>query len=75
VILFGSAVRVLARAISDAKSLEPEKIRQAILTIRGYGGAEGTYNFDKNGDGLHGYNVVKNNNGTVLFERHAEFDD
>jgi branched-chain amino acid transport system substrate-binding protein len=69
------AVRVLARAISDANSLEPEKLRQAMLAIKGYGGAEGTYNFDKNGDGLHGYNVVKNNNGTVVFERHVEFDD
>jgi branched-chain amino acid transport system substrate-binding protein len=69
------AVRLLARAISDANSLEPEKLRQAMLAIKGYGGAEGTYNFDKNGDGLHGYNVVKNNNGTVVFERHVEFDD
>lgn len=69
------AVQGLARAISDAKSLEPEKIRQAILGIKGYEGAEGTYNFDKNGDGLHGYNVVKNNNGTIVFEKHIDFDD
>jgi branched-chain amino acid transport system substrate-binding protein len=68
-------VHVLARAIVDAKSLEPEKLRQAILSVKGYPGAEGVYNFDKNGDGLHGYNVVKNNNGVVVFDRHIDFDD
>jgi branched-chain amino acid transport system substrate-binding protein len=69
------AVQGLARAIGDAKSLDPEKVRQAILAIKGYAGAEGIYNFDRNGDGLHGYNVVKNNNGTVVFDRHIDFDD
>jgi branched-chain amino acid transport system substrate-binding protein len=69
------AVHVLARAIGEAKSLEPEKLRQAILAVKGYAGAEGTYNFDKNGDGLHGYNIVKNNNGTVVFDKHIDFDD
>jgi branched-chain amino acid transport system substrate-binding protein len=69
------AVHVLARAIGEAKSLEPEKLRQAILAVKGYAGAEGTYNFDQNGDGLHGYNIVKNNNGTVVFDKHVDFDD
>jgi branched-chain amino acid transport system substrate-binding protein len=69
------AVRVLAYAIEDAKSLDPEKLRQAILSIKGFQGAEGTYNFDQNGDGLHGYNVVKNNNGSIVFEKHIEFDN
>ena len=69
------ALHVLANAIGSAKSLEPEKVRQAILAVRGYQGAEGTYNFDKNGDGLHGYNIVKNNDGTVLFDKHIDFDD
>jgi branched-chain amino acid transport system substrate-binding protein len=69
------AVTVLARAISDAKSTEPDKIRQAILAIKGFDGAEGTYNFDANGDGLHGYNIVRNNNGTIVFDRHIDFDD
>jgi hypothetical protein len=35
------AVHVLARAIGEAKSLEPEKLRQAILATKGYAGAEG----------------------------------
>ena len=69
------AVQVLAGAISEAKSLEPEKLRRAILAVKGYVGAEGTYTFDKNGDGLHGYNIVKNNNGTVVFDKHIDFDD
>ena len=49
--------------------------RAAILSTRGYKGAEGTYNFDQNGDGLHGYNIVKNNNGTIVFDRHIDFED
>jgi branched-chain amino acid transport system substrate-binding protein len=69
------AVQVLARAIGDAKSLEPDKIRQAILAIKGYEGAEGTYNFDANGDGLHGYNIVRNERGTIVFDKHIDFND
>jgi branched-chain amino acid transport system substrate-binding protein len=69
------AVHVLSRAIEEAKSLQPDKITQAILAVNGYAGAEGTYKFDANGDGLHGYNIVKNNNGTVVFEKHVEFND
>jgi branched-chain amino acid transport system substrate-binding protein len=69
------ALHVLTRAIGEAKSLEPEKLRQAILSTKGYAGVEGIYNFDKNGDGLHGYNIVKNNNGTIVFDKHIDFDD
>ena len=42
------------------------KIREAILSVKSYQGAEGIYGFDQNGDGLHGYNVVKNDNGKKL---------
>jgi branched-chain amino acid transport system substrate-binding protein len=69
------AVHILALAMNNAKSLEPHKIQQAILAIKNYQGAEGMYNFDKNGDGLHGYNVVKNVNGQVVFEKHIDFKD
>ena len=69
------ALHVLADAIGNSNSLEPEKVRQAILAVKGYQGAEGMYNFDKNGDGLHGYNIVKNNDGTVVFDKHIDFDD
>jgi branched-chain amino acid transport system substrate-binding protein len=69
------AVHVLALAIDNAKSLEPQKIREAILSVKGYLGAEGTYNFDQNGDGLHGYNIVKNDNGKIVFIKHIDFSE
>jgi branched-chain amino acid transport system substrate-binding protein len=69
------AMHVLALAMNNAKSLDPQKVRQAILAIKNYQGAEGTYNFDKNGDGLHGYNVVRNVNGQIVFDNHIEFKD
>ncbi|WP_216851064.1 ABC transporter substrate-binding protein [Acidisphaera sp. L21] len=67
------AVVVLGRALNDAGSTDPDKLRTAILAIRGLEGAEGTYNFDQNGDGLHGYNVVKNNSGKIVFDKHIDF--
>jgi branched-chain amino acid transport system substrate-binding protein len=69
------AVQVLALAIENANSLEPQKIRDAILSVKDYPGAEGVYNFDQNGDGLHGYNIVKNDNGKIVFIKHIDFGD
>jgi branched-chain amino acid transport system substrate-binding protein len=69
------AVRVLARAMAEAKSLEPEKLREAILSTKGYDGTEGVYNFDQNGDGLHGYNIVRIDNGAPVFLKHIDFND
>jgi branched-chain amino acid transport system substrate-binding protein len=69
------AVHVLALAIDNAKSLEPQKIREAILSVKGYPGSEGTYNFDLNGDGLRGYNIVKNDNGKIVFIKHIDFSE
>lgn len=69
------AVTVLAAAINKAGSTEPGKIREAILAIKKFPGAEGEYNFDQNGDGLHGYNIVKNEKGTIVFDKHIEFTD
>ena len=66
------AVNLLARAISDAGNTEPEKIRAALAATRGFAGAEGEYNFDSKGDGLRGYNVVRNENGKVVFDRRIE---
>ncbi|MBK4735145.1 ABC transporter substrate-binding protein [Noviherbaspirillum pedocola] len=68
------AVQVLAQAIKKANSTKPDDIRKAIHEIKGYKGVEGTYTFDKNGDGLHGYNVVKNENGKIVFVKHIDFD-
>jgi branched-chain amino acid transport system substrate-binding protein len=56
-------VNLLAKAITNAGGTEPDKIRGALLAIRGYQGVEGTYNFDQNGDCLRGYNIVRNDNG------------
>ena len=47
----------------------------AILSTKGYKGAEGEYNFDEFGDGLHGYNIVRNEKGTIVFDKHIEFTD
>jgi branched-chain amino acid transport system substrate-binding protein len=69
------AVHVLAFAIDNAKSLEPQKIREAILSVKGYPGVEGTYSFDQNGDGLRHYNIVKNDNGKIVFIKHIDFSD
>jgi branched-chain amino acid transport system substrate-binding protein len=69
------AITVLSAAINKAGSTDPGKIREAILALKKFPGAEGEYNFDANGDGLHGYNVVKNEKGTIVFDKHIEFDD
>jgi branched-chain amino acid transport system substrate-binding protein len=69
------AVTILSAAINKAGSTDPGKIREAILAIKKMPGAEGEYNFDQNGDGLHGYNIVRNEKGTIVFDKHIEFND
>jgi branched-chain amino acid transport system substrate-binding protein len=69
------AVTVLAAAINKAGSTDPQKIREAIISIKKFPGAEGEYNFDDKGDGLHGYNIVKNDKGNIVFDKHIEFTD
>jgi branched-chain amino acid transport system substrate-binding protein len=69
------AIGVLSAAINKAGSTEPDKIRAAILDTKGYKGAEGEYNFDEFGDGLHGYNIVHNEKGIIVFDKHIEFTD
>jgi len=69
------AIGVLSAAINKAGSTEPDKIRAAILSTKGYKGAEGEYNFDEFGDGLHGYNIVRNEKGIIVFDKHIEFTD
>jgi branched-chain amino acid transport system substrate-binding protein len=66
------AINVLCAAIKKAGKTDPTAIREAILSIKKYAGAEGEYNFDANGDGLHGYNIVKNDKGTIVFDKHVE---
>jgi branched-chain amino acid transport system substrate-binding protein len=66
-------ITILAKAINDAKSTDPQEIRKAIVAIKGLKGAEGTFNFDEKGDGLRGYNIVRNENGKIVFDKHIEF--
>ena len=67
------AVTLLARAINAAGKTDPGAVRAALLAIRGHAGAEGTYNYDASGDGLHGYNVVKNDGGKIVFDKRVDF--
>lgn len=69
------ALTVLCASINKAGSTDPQKIREAILAVKKFPGAEGEYNFDQNGDGLHGYNIVKNEKGTIVYDKHIEFND
>lgn len=69
------AIHVLAKAITAAKGTEPQKLREALLAVKGHQGVEGTYNFDQNGDGLHGYNILKNDKGTIVQEKRIDFND
>lgn len=67
------SLHILALAMNNAKSTESEAVRKAILALKGYKGLEGTYEFDGRGDGLHGYNVVKNDNGRIVFVKRVDF--
>jgi branched-chain amino acid transport system substrate-binding protein len=69
------AISILSIGINKAGSTDPGKIRDAMLSIKGYKGAEGEYNFDQFGDGLHGYNIVRNEKGAIVFDKHIEFTD
>jgi branched-chain amino acid transport system substrate-binding protein len=69
------ALTILAAAINAAKSADPQEIRKAILALKGFKGTEGPYRFDQKGDGLRGYNVVKNVDGKIVFDKRIEFAD
>jgi branched-chain amino acid transport system substrate-binding protein len=69
------AIGVLCEAMKRAGATDPDKLRAAMLATRGYKGAEGEYNFDEFGDGLHGYNIVRNEKGKIVFDKHIEFMD
>ncbi len=67
------AMHILANAIRSANSTAPESVRNAVLAVKGYTGVEGNYVFDKYGDGLHGYRIVRNEGGRIVFMKHVEF--
>ncbi len=68
-----AGMHLLKHAIEKAGSLDSEAIRKSILATRGLKGIEGEYAFDANGDGLHGYSIVRNEKGRLAFIRHIEF--
>jgi branched-chain amino acid transport system substrate-binding protein len=67
------AVYLIKHAIETAKSTDAEAMRKALLATRGFKGVEGTYNFEPNGDAVHGYNVVKNEKGKIVFIQRIDF--
>jgi branched-chain amino acid transport system substrate-binding protein len=69
------AVNLLANAIKTSNGTKPEDLKKAILATKGWKGVEGTYSFDKNGDGLHGYNIVKNEQGKIVFVKTITFPE
>ncbi|SEE90648.1 amino acid/amide ABC transporter substrate-binding protein, HAAT family [Rhizobiales bacterium GAS191] len=69
------ALTVLCAAINKAGKTDPAAIREAIIGTKGFAGAEGVYNFDANGDGLHGYNIVRNEKGNIVYDKHIDFTD
>jgi len=68
-------ITVIAAALKSAGTTDPEAVRTALLGIRGLKGANGTYNFDANGDGLHNLKVIRNDGGKLVFVRQVDFDD
>lgn len=67
------ALHILAKAIRAAGSTAPEAVRKAILELKGFTGLEGAYAFDRNGDGLHGFGVVRNEGGKIVFIKRVDF--
>jgi branched-chain amino acid transport system substrate-binding protein len=68
------AVYLLSNAMKSANSTKADAIRAAVLDVKGYKGVEGTYSFAPNGDGLHGYNVTKNEKGKTVFVKNVSFE-
>jgi branched-chain amino acid transport system substrate-binding protein len=60
------ALHVFKKVIEEKKSTKPDDIRNGILALKGYKGAEGEYTFDEIGDGLHSYTIVKVENGKIV---------
>ncbi|MCL6600584.1 MAG: ABC transporter substrate-binding protein, partial [Alicyclobacillus macrosporangiidus] len=74
--LFGGwvydAIYILKDVIAK-NGTDPNAIRQGLLQVQNRPGVEGTYSFDQNGDGLHGYTVVKIDNQKVQSIKYVDF--
>jgi branched-chain amino acid transport system substrate-binding protein len=60
------ALYIFKKVIEEKKSTKPDDIRDGILAIKDYKGAEGNYSFDEHGDGLHSYSIVKVDKGSIV---------
>ena len=68
------AVYLLAEAIKKSGGTTPAKIREGLLALQKFAGAEGSYTYDANGDGLRAYHIVRNVDGKVTYDRTISFD-
>ena len=68
-------MQILALAMNTAKQHGAEQGARRDPRHQGLQGHRGRiYNYDQNGDGLRGYNVVKNDDGKIVYDKHIEFD-
>jgi branched-chain amino acid transport system substrate-binding protein len=58
---------MLMMAIEKAKSTDPEKIREAFRSIKGYQGVAATYDVTRRGDCTHEYSIVKIDGGKPVY--------
>jgi branched-chain amino acid transport system substrate-binding protein len=65
-------VQILARVMRQVGT-NPQAIRRGILATRGYRGVMGTYNFDRNGDGLRQETMVQNVQGRLRIVKVLSF--
>ncbi len=63
------AVNLTVEAIKKTGGTDPAKLRDALHAIKDFPGTEGTYTFDDNGDGLTSYNIIRNEDGKLVFIR------
>ena len=68
-----SGIRLAQEEIGNAASTQPDALRSAVLAVNGYRGLEGTFEFDRNGAGLHGYNIVKYDGSRIVFMKRVDF--
>jgi branched-chain amino acid transport system substrate-binding protein len=68
-------ITVLAHAINAAGSSDAEAIRNALLSTRELKVVTGTLNFDANGDGMRGINIVRNDHGRLVFIKRLDFTE
>jgi branched-chain amino acid transport system substrate-binding protein len=68
------AIFLAADAMKRTGGTDPMKLRDALHATSGFPGAEGAYTFDANGDGLRGYNILRNEEGKLAFVRNVSFD-